>query len=328
MGKFLDTEKERQTEFKRKSKYFTTKAQADGIYRKIPRPFCIPRENADENLYFEIRQSALEYFTCHNIRWHDGKDYLPSNHLCDSQVCCVNFLYPFSDKPKALAELLRPIFPTIQQILPMESSGRFVSFEWIGELNYLGEGRIQSGKRSRGAHFTSADGAVMFLHRDGKRQIVLMEWKYTESNRATFLGTSPNGTDRTETYTPFYDREDCPLDRTKISNFEDLFYDPFDQLMRQQFLADEMERAKELGADKVSLLHIAPDQNYDIQKIKSSSLKELGATAIEVWHHLVREEGKFASVSVEKLYQSFPIQRFPELQRWWDYMTQRYQWLS
>ena len=26
--------------------------------------------------------------------------------MCDSQVCCVNFLYPFADKPEALAALL------------------------------------------------------------------------------------------------------------------------------------------------------------------------------------------------------------------------------
>ena len=328
MGKFLETEKEWQAEFKRRSGYFTTEAQADGLYRKILRPFCIPQENADENLYHEIRQSALKYFTRHKIRWHDGKDGLPSNHLCDSQVCCVNFLYPFSDKPEALAELLRPIFPTIQQLLPMESPEQFVSFEWIGLQNYLGEGGTRRVKRTRGANFTSADGAVMFLHRDGKKQIVLIEWKYTESNKGTSLKTSDRGTDRTEIYAPFYAREDCSLDKTKISSFEDLFYDPFYQLMRQQFLADEMERAKELGADKVSLLHISPDQNHDIQKIKSSSLEKLGTTAIEVWNQLVREEGKFASVSVEKFCRDFPIQRFPELQCWWDYITQRYQWLS
>lgn len=328
MGKFLETEKERQTEFKRGSGYFTTKAQADGTYRKKQRAFCIPRENADENLYQEIRHSALQYFACHDIRWHDGKDGLPSNHLCGSQVCCVNFLYPFSEKPEALKELLRPIFPTIQQLLPMESSEQFVSFEWIGAQNYLGEREGRGGKRTRGAHNTSADGAVMFLSQEGQKQIVLIEWKYAESNRKKFLGISDKGTDRIEIYAPFYDREDCSLDNKRIANFEDLFYDPFDQLMRQQFLADEMERAKELGADKVSLLHIAPAQNYDFQKVKSSSLERFGATVLEVWNQLVREEGKFASVSVEKLYRDFPIQRFPELQRWWDYITQRYQWLS
>lgn len=328
MGKFLEIEKVRQAGFKRSSGYFTTKAQADGIYRGKSRPYCIPKEKAAQNLYHEIRQSALRYFAFHKIRWHDGKDGLPSSHLCGSQVCCVNFLYPFSDKPEALKELLRPIFPTIRQILPMESPRRFVSFEWIGEQNYLGEGRERSGKRSRGAHFTSADGAVMFLCQEGQKQIVLIEWKYAESNKKKFLGISDRGTDRTEIYAPFYNREDCSLDKTKIANFEDLFYDPFEQLMRQLFLADEMERAKELGVDKVSLLHIAPDQNYDIQEIKSSAFEEFGATAIEVWNHLVREEGKFASVSTEKLYRDFPIQRFPELQRWWDYMTQRYLWLT
>ena len=154
--------------------------------------------------------------------------------FCSSQVQCVNFLYPFADKPEALRTLLSPNFPNIQSMLPMEGEGQVVSFEWIGLDNYLGEKIRRNSSRTRGANFTSADAAVMFLRQDGKRQIVLIEWKYTESYNRTWLGISERGTDRRDIYRHLYDSTSCPLDKTKVSDYSDLFYEPFYQLLRQQ----------------------------------------------------------------------------------------------
>ena len=55
-----------------------------------------------------------------------------------------------------------------------------------------------------------------------------------------------------------------------------LYYEPFYQFMRQQFLAAKMEAAREMGADVVSLLHISPDENGDFKRITSPLLKGLG----------------------------------------------------
>jgi hypothetical protein len=59
--------------------------------------------------------------------------------------------------------------------------GRFLTFEYIGPKDYLHEAK--NGVRIRGAHCTSVDAA--FLHRgtDGVVELVLVEWKYTESYR-------------------------------------------------------------------------------------------------------------------------------------------------
>lgn len=111
MGKFLEAERQRQAKFKASSLYFSEAARSDGVYRGKPRSFCLPLEYARENLFLDIRQTAPAYFAAQDIKWHDGGDGNPSNHLCDSQVCCVNFLFPFADKPHALAAVLRPIFP-------------------------------------------------------------------------------------------------------------------------------------------------------------------------------------------------------------------------
>ena len=122
MGKFLESEKKRYSTFKSESPYFSVGARRDGIYKKKPWPFCLPREYSSENVYSGIREEVIEYFTKYEIKWHDAIDKKPSNHLCDSMVCCINFLYPFAEKPDALKQLLSPIYPNIKQILPMSSN--------------------------------------------------------------------------------------------------------------------------------------------------------------------------------------------------------------
>ena len=211
----------------------------------------------------------------------------------------MNFLFPFADKPHALAQMLRPIFPTLGEMLPTED-GQYVAFEWIGQENYLNEKISRNGKRTRGANFTSADAAVMFRRTDGTRQFVLIEWKYTEWYGGTSLKVAKSGTDRSDIYRPLFRRDDCPIDRNLLPGFDALFYEPFYQFMRQQFLAHEMERARELGASIVSVLHIAPADNTDFRKVTSPRLQALGTTAVDVWKRLVRQSDRFISVSTEQ----------------------------
>lgn len=326
MGGFLESEKKIQAEFKVNPSYFSEPARAEGVYKHKPRAFCLPVDLAEQNLVPEIRQSALAHFARHRIKWHDGQGGKPSNHLCDSQVCCVNFLFPFADKPTALAEVLRPIFPEVQNMLPIES-GQYVSFEWIGAQNYLGERISRNGQRTRGANCTSADAIVMFERKDGKHQVVLIEWKYTESYGGTFLKFSDSGTDRTEIYRPLFEREDCPIRKDILPSFDALFYEPFYQFMRQQLLAHEMEKAYELDAELVTVLHIAPAHNSDFCRVTSPQLINLGDAATSVWRKLVKPEGRFISVSTEQLFGNVSAERFPEIKTWVDYIRARYIWL-
>jgi hypothetical protein len=325
MGSFLETEKPKQTQFKRESEFFSESARGDGVYKGKPRSFCLPVNHAGENLIPEVRQTALEHFRAHKIMWHDGQDGKPGNHLCDSQICCVNFLFPFADRPDPLALLLRPVFPDIERMLPVED-GKFVTFEWIGERNYLGEKARPGSQRTRGAGFTSADGMVAFERADGTKQVVLIEWKYTESYGWNSLKTAASGRDRASIYRPLFDRADCPLDKSRLPSFESLFFEPFYQLMRQQFLANGMEREREFGAGTVSLLHIAPDHNQDVRKVTSPALKPLGDAATDVWKRLVRTEGRFQSVSTERLFR--PLLSAPPagMEPWAEYLTSRYPW--
>lgn len=329
MGKFLEAEKLRQAEFRASSPSISAALRADGIYKGRARPFCLPRccqFHALENLYPGIRVSAPAHFLHHDIKWHDGGKGQPSNHLCDSQVCCVNFLFPFSEQPRALAEVLRPFYPTLGCMLPIED-GKYVTHEWIGRENYLGE-LSRNGLRTRGALYTSADAAVMFERNDGKRQIVLIEWKYTESYYGTPLRIARSGTDRLKIYLPLLERDDCPIDKRYLTCWDPLFYNPFDQLMRQQLLAHEMERAQELGADLVSVLHIAPEANLDFRRVTSDRLGALGETAMGVWSKLVRHQDRFQSISTEKLFGGLSSKSLPEMAGWLEYIHERYAWVK
>jgi hypothetical protein len=325
MGAFLESEKIRLVQFQARSPYLFADARAEGFYRTKYRPYCLPVEYVEQNLFPEIRKTALDHFARHEIKWHDGHNGKPSNHLCDSQVCCVNFLFPFADKPHALAQLLRPIFPQLQEMLPVEDE-QFVTFEWIGCENYLGEKISRNGKRTRGSNYTSADAAVKFMRTDGKIHAVLIEWKYTESYGGTDLKFADSGTDRTRIYRHLFEMPDCPIDKTLLPGFDALFYEPFYQFMRQQFLANEMEKAHENGADFASLLHIAPSHNNDFRRITSPALVGIAGTAIEVWKKLVKREVKFTSVSTEQLFGNLPVEDLPEKKAWVEYIQARYPW--
>jgi hypothetical protein len=329
MGQFLQSEKKRAIEWKRTSNGVSQDARSDGTYEGRVYPFCLADGFASENLYSRVRKGALAFFEAKHIAWHgdDECSDLPSNHLCDSQVCCVNFLFPFSKEPDALFDLLKPVFPDIVQIVPMEDSGELVTFEWIGLDNYLGEKIRKGTTRTRGKNFTSADAAVMFKRRDGRQQIVLIEWKYTESYSDVFMRIAKSGTDRREIYKHILDDPECFLNREVLSTDDALFYEPFYQFFRQQALAWKMEKAKELDADIVSVLHIAPCANHDFRLVTSPKLQNLGETATAVWKGLLREPEKFVSVTTEDLFGKFPIDHHPQLNDWWKYIRGRYTWV-
>lgn len=55
MRRFLEHEKTRQTKLKTDPGLFSQAAIEDGYYKGKPRPFCLPLEHAEENLYPGIR---------------------------------------------------------------------------------------------------------------------------------------------------------------------------------------------------------------------------------------------------------------------------------
>ena len=336
---FLDREKERQAKIRRK--LFSPVAQIQGQIRGSTREFALNESQAHENLQKDLRDAALVYFKERDIPWHmathdsETGEALPTNHLCSSQVNCVNSLWPFVVHSELHKRIMGIYYPEMAKPLEMVADGPqmgdhypFLSFEWIGEQNYLGEvgDRFRKGgERQRGALATSADFAFRFRRHDGRIQLVLGEWKYTES----YPNKEP---DTNETRRRVYEES---FDRWKAQNpdlpeYEHFFVEPFYQLMRMTLLAKEMERAKETGtgemeADVVTVCLIAPSANEDYTKrVTSAGLKPYGNTVHSIWSNLMGD--KFRVIPTESLLTASETIAEGKWNDWARYMTTRYGW--
>lgn len=328
MGIFLQGEKPKQAAFKLNSGYFSDSARADGEYFGQKYPFCLPQDCAEENLVPEIRQSVMTFFHNHQIKWRGGWAHRPSAHMCDSQVCCVNFLFPLADKPDVLAEILRPIYPGIREMCRVEEDS-YVSFERAKKTGGSAQPHSADQIILREALHTSADAIVAFIRKDGKKQVVLIEWKYAESFPPTKVNAARQSySDRTAVFQQLYESEDFPLKKELLPSVNLLFNEPFAHWLRLQYMAKEMELAHEEGADLVSVLHVAPAHNREIRRVTSLALKTLGNTPADVWRKLMKEKDRSACINTEELFGNLPVDRFPMISEWLKYIRLRYPWVN
>lgn len=332
MSTFRDREKDKYSDPKFKKALFRQDAQAKGICRGHRYEFCLADGHSAENLHQSLRNDAIEYFSSRNIQWHDGKEsrMLPSNHLCCSQSCCVNVLFPMQSNDKLLTAVFKAVYPLLETPLPifdgdMSQGGRhpYLSFEWIGLSDYLAETRRKPGRRTRGANYTSADFAFRFQRTDGQIQIVLGEWKYTE-----YYGHEDKGTNQTrlDNYAEAFRRSPGVFACKDQGLYRGLFFEPFYQLMRLQLLAQEMEANHEMDADLVTVLHVHPAANKEFTDRVTSgylSVRFPSQDVMSIWNQLV-DQTRFTTISVEYLLQLIGKARSLANPAWVDYLQTRY----
>ena len=242
----------------------------------------------------------------------------------------MNFLFPMQSNDKLLANVFKGIYPELGTPLPMVEDGisgkgahPYVSFEWIGLDDYLSETRRKPGKRIRGANYTSADFAFRFRRTDGRIQIVLGEWKYTE-----YYGYEDKGTNqiRLNNYTESFSRSPGVFVSKDPALYRSLFFEPFYQLMRLQLLAQEMEASHEMGTDLVTVLYIHPAANKEFTERVTSrylSAKFPGQGVMSIWRQLV-DQTRFTTISMEYLLQLIGRARPLANPAWVDYLQTRY----
>ena len=217
---FLAAEKKRQTSWKLTTKLLPRKAKEPGLYRGRLYPFCLPIDFSPHNLFHGIRDDALAYFHTHAIVWHGAAlPGLPTNHLVSSQIFALNVLYPFMYRPEALAAFLAPYLPDIQRMDTFED-GRLLQFEWIGAQNYLSESGHLGGGRMRGAGNTSIDAVARYTAQDGRKVMLLIEWKYSESYASSYIRFRSDGTDRAETYGPVFFADYSPMNLDRCHDLD------------------------------------------------------------------------------------------------------------
>jgi hypothetical protein len=79
--------------------------------------------------------------------------------------------------------------------------------------------------------------------------------------------------------------------------YEDLFVEPFYQLFRQQLLAWRMERAGELDAACVRVVHVSPHDNLALRtSLNRPSHLDAGADVFGVWRAMVHASDRFLTL--------------------------------
>jgi hypothetical protein len=253
--------------------------------------FCLPVASANLNLLPEVRAQALSLFGELGIPWHAGVGAGPSNHLLSSQVQCVNALGQMVTDPERIMRAFGSLLG-IERVLEIEAR-RFLTFEYNGPKDYFDE--VPNGSRIRGARCTSVDAA--FLHRaaDGVTELVLVEWKYTESYRRRRPTPSKDAVHRAR-YGRAVADPDGPI-RGDVMPFDLMLDEPFYQLMRQQLLAHALEKDGAHGAGRVRVVHVSPAGNKAYQQsLHRSEHKALGDNVGQVWHKLLRKPNRFVSL--------------------------------
>jgi hypothetical protein len=252
--------------------------------------FCLPSQHAALTLLPEVRDEALALFVELGIPWHAGVAGGPSNHLLSSQVQCVNALGQMVTDPARIVQAFAgPLgTATVHQIEP----ARWLTFEYIGPGDLLNE--AVNGKRVRGANCTSVDAAFVHTTTDGVRELVLLEWKYTESYRRRTPSPAQDAV-RWKRYGELLMASDSPIDMTLLS-FAELCQEPLYQLMRQQLLAHELEKMGAEGAERVRVVHVSPPANLAYQTSLFDVAAALGPTVSAVWKQLLLQPDRFVSL--------------------------------
>lgn len=260
----------------------------DGLPSSQLYPFCLPPQHAALSLLPEVRGDALTLFAELAIPWHAGVDDGPSNHLLSSQVQCVNALGQMVKDPERLRSAFRQVLE-VGEVLEIEPD-RYLTFEYIGPTDFFGE--ASGAPRVRGAHCTSVDAA--FMHRRGdETELVLVEWKYTESYR--LRAPDPTRDEiRRGRYAAAVADPSGPI-RGELLPFELLLDEPLYQLLRQQLLAHELEKAG--VADRVRIVHVlSPENEAYQQSLHREEVRAFGATVAAVWQQLLRHPDRFISM--------------------------------
>jgi hypothetical protein len=282
------------------------------------------------NLAPSIREWAPAYFHEERITWH-----IHASHGLSSQVCCLNFLMPLAARPAVLSRVIaNALGIEPPEMLEIERGPNgvpwFIGFEWIGERDYLNEGGASS-RRTRGANSTSSDAIVRFRHAN-QIETLLIEWKYTETYGAPIpnkvrKGAAPTSNQvRADRYGELTFAPNGPIRNDLNLKLEDFFWEPFYQLLRQQIMSYQMEKAREANTDRVRVLHISPAGNLRLHAVTSKALSRFGVDAFAVFAQTLVDPAAFVGRTIEQVFGPI-LADMPE-DSWAAYLSDRYTFLA
>lgn len=288
------------------NEYLKGIASNNGIFKGKPREFVLDKQDCRYNLYSSIITGAdnvLDYFNKHNIAWwgENQKNNQPSGHLVSSQVHCLNHLFALRKNEYAIKEIMRAATKLdIEEILlsPLDGDG-YITFEFVYKnISLLGERH-----ETRGANCTSIDAFVYVQLMDGRKILIPIEWKYTETY---------NGKEATEKSLSRYPQRILPS--SNLKGWDALYNaDPYYELMRQTLLVEQIIKHQDYAIEADDYFHIMVIPNAHLE------LK----TAIETnYIPTLKDPSKFHIIDPEQLL--LPLQGNENYIGLLNYLSQRY----
>lgn len=305
-----------------KAKMITYKTENMDIYEHI-----LPARQWTRNLWPGICRMAVDHFRCKEIKWHKEKD-----NLLSSQILCVNIFFPLKNHKSLLDGFLKEFYPSLAKVTDID-------FEYIGPRNYFNE------PGGRGYNRTSVDVSIAWEDTKGKRNLLLVEFKFTEPNfgECSKSGNPDQGrcndgeliisSPQTECYRsrknrPYWKMILSPqgpfireaLSKTQYCPFRYDFY----QLMRNQLLA------KCIAEDKDSGFHIAEFAVcYDDRNKKLLNLShpiDGDSNPLTIWKSFLKNPSSFKYFTIQQLMEHIDhVNNLPsEMKPWRTYLNKRY----
>ena len=132
-------------------------------------PHILPAGCEYLSIYQPIALELFSYLSKEDIEIHSG-----IRNLKSSQAACFNILFPMRKDLYLAKSALGHFLPNVESIddIEFEYTGPPEITQWLGEPT----------KGKRGRNRTSIDVAIFWRDQDGKSNISLIEWKYTERN--------------------------------------------------------------------------------------------------------------------------------------------------
>ena len=282
-------------------------------------------KNWKQNLWEKIETDTISYFKENNIDWHI---FARQGHLLSSQVCCINHLFPIRHDHDNVLNLAKAVCKDFTDVLPLPTddySPAFIQFESVSDIDHLNEG-----KPTRGTVCTSIDALIYAVHNDGKKYLIPIEWKYTETydnlDKSTEdrpkekKGNELRGKERLRRYSKLMD-ESINLKSLPVYRESIYYIEPFYQLMRQTLWAEQMiikKDSERIKADDYIHVHIIPDENTELL---NKNYKYSEKPLLDSWQSNLKNKEKYKIISPESFIRNIDTVKYQELI---NYLQTRY----
>jgi hypothetical protein len=176
----------------------------------------------------------ISYMANNGAAWWGGGG--PPVNPLSSQAACLNHLFPFREDAEAVLAIARKISPDIAAVLPIETdhyAPAYIQFEAVSDEDHLNEGCV-----TRGSNCTSLDALIYAVHKDGRKLLLPIEWKYTEVYGDDNKAEGTSGQTRKGRYDGLMKQSRQLLAAPKEPSV--YYFEPFYQLMRQTLWAEQM----------------------------------------------------------------------------------------